>query len=81
MTIASTLTIAPPAGVLAWALASGQIGLVWVAVPVGLLTGWMLAWGLGQVAIRQLEQRGPERLQRMRTGPNRPQAAPSVLSP
>lgn len=72
MFIASSLTLAPPVAVLAWVLATGRAEWVWAAVPVGLVTGSLLAIGLGRIAIHQLQQHGPERLQRMRVGPATP---------
>jgi ABC-2 type transport system permease protein len=42
--------------------------LRWSAVPVGVATGWLLAWWLGRVAVRVLRSRGPELLLLMRTG-------------
>ncbi|MGH2390741.1 MAG: hypothetical protein ACRDIE_21275, partial [Chloroflexota bacterium] len=42
--------------------------LRWAGVPVGIATGILIAWWLGRVAYRRLEERGPELLQLMRTG-------------
>ncbi|MCA2214921.1 hypothetical protein [Jidongwangia harbinensis] len=46
----------------------GNPVLVWSGVPIGLLTGVLLAWWLGRVAINRLRARGPEMLFLMRTG-------------
>lgn len=40
----------------------------WSGVPVGLASGVLLAWGLGHIAARRLEERGPELLHLMRSG-------------
>jgi hypothetical protein len=40
----------------------------WAGVPVGVVTGIALGWGLGALAGRRLEQRGPDLLLLMRTG-------------
>ncbi|MGH2347203.1 MAG: hypothetical protein ACRDG4_18400, partial [Chloroflexota bacterium] len=42
--------------------------LRWAGVPVGIATGILIAWWLGRVAYRRLEEPGPELLQLMRTG-------------
>jgi ABC-2 type transport system permease protein len=57
------LVIAVPSLIL---LIVGQIQanhvLMWLAVPVGLVTGGLTAWLLGRVAVRRLLDRGPELL-------------------
>jgi hypothetical protein len=58
----------PALGVLVAAALSGAPALVWAALPVGLLTGAVLAWWLGRAAHRRLARTGPELLQLMRTG-------------
>jgi ABC-2 type transport system permease protein len=50
--------------------------LAWAGVPTGLLTGGLLAWGLGHLAHRRLRARGPELLALMRYGPT-PDASPA----
>ncbi len=42
--------------------------LLWSAIPVGVATGFLLAWWLGRLAVRRLQSRGPELLFLMRTG-------------
>src|SRR5262249_27880134 len=42
--------------------------LRWAGVPIGIGTGIVLAWGLGRIAYRRLEARGPELLSLMRSG-------------
>lgn len=57
------LVIALPSLVL---LIIGQIAanpvVSWIAVPVGLVTGGVAAWGLGRLAVQRLLDRGPELL-------------------
>ena len=38
----------------------------WLALPTGLLTGWLAAWGLGRLTYQRLEERGPELLATVR---------------
>ncbi len=71
MTIACTLAVAPPSATLAWVLASDRLDLSWLAILVGVVTGVTVAWSGGALAVRRLEQHGPELLQKMRIGPRR----------
>ncbi|SDJ30395.1 ABC-2 type transport system permease protein [Nonomuraea maritima] len=58
----------PPAVVLIVGTVRDDVVLLWAAVPVGVVTGVLLAWWLGRVAIGRLLARGPELLFLMRTG-------------
>jgi ABC-2 type transport system permease protein len=40
----------------------GNPVISWIAVPAGLVTGGLAAWGLGRLAVRRLLDRGPELL-------------------
>lgn len=58
-----------PAMMIVWA--GGQLqspALQWAGVPVGIGTGALCYWGLGLLAYRRLELRGPELLLAMRRG-------------
>jgi hypothetical protein len=58
-----------PAGtLLGFGAAYDNAFLTWAAVPVGIVTGVLLTWWLGNVAVRRLEARGSEMLFLMRTG-------------
>jgi ABC-2 type transport system permease protein len=52
--VAVALTAAPPVGVALAGSLTGLTWLTWLAVPVGVGTGLMLAWWLGAVAARRL---------------------------
>ncbi|WP_329579080.1 hypothetical protein OG500_10610 [Kitasatospora sp. NBC_01250] len=54
------VTLAPPLVPLIAGAATGSGALSWLAVPVGLGWGALLCWGLGRLALRRLERRGPE---------------------
>lgn len=58
----------PPAAVLIVGTVRDDVVLRWLAVPVGVATGVLLAWWLGRLAIGRLLARGPELLFLMRTG-------------
>ncbi|MEV4507467.1 hypothetical protein AB0K00_00715 [Dactylosporangium sp. NPDC049525] len=62
------VTAAPAALVAIW--------FGWAGVPVGVLTGGLLYWGLGLLAERRLQSHGPELLETMRTG-RKPQTSSS----
>ncbi|MEU3020018.1 hypothetical protein ABZ635_21775 [Nocardiopsis sp. NPDC007018] len=62
------LTAAPPAAITAVGFFLEQPGLMWSGVAVGVLEGVLLGWGLGRVAYRRLEARGPELLNTLRWG-------------
>jgi ABC-2 type transport system permease protein len=67
----------PAAGVvLAGTLLDSDV-LRWSGVPVGLVTGVFLAWWLGRVAYRRLQERGPELLALMRTARHSQPAQPA----
>lgn len=57
-----------PTGLLLWA-AGSRPGPLWLAALSGPVTGLACAWGLGRIAYRRLQTRGPELLQLMRVGP------------
>lgn len=69
LTFLATIVIAAPTGIVAYLGERGEDHtLRWAAVPVGLGSG-LLAWWLGgRIAIRQVEENGPELLQLIRTG-------------
>ena len=67
------LLSAPTVGAAVWA---GLQGMPWLAVPVALANGVLVAWLLGGVAHRRLEKRLPETFTRIRYG--RAVAAQSV---
>jgi ABC-2 type transport system permease protein len=60
----------------------GSAALQWAGVPVGIASGVLCAWLLGEIARRQLAARGPDLLHLMRTGtvsqakPTTPEARP-----
>ena len=56
---------APTIAVAVWA---GAQGMPWVAVPVALLNGALVAWAGGRIAHRRLERRLPETFTRIRYG-------------
>ncbi|NLX09609.1 MAG: hypothetical protein GXY36_08125 [Chloroflexi bacterium] len=62
------LTALPAAAVSIMGLVDDNLLLQWLGVPVGMLTGIGLAWGLGYLAYRRLEARGPELLNLMLKG-------------
>jgi len=63
-----SLTAVPALAVVLQGMASESAALQWAAVPVALLTGGLLAWGLGRVAADRLERTGPELLSRLQKG-------------
>ncbi|WP_431872980.1 hypothetical protein [Nocardiopsis eucommiae] len=62
------LSVVPPVAVTALGFFLDQPGLMWSGVAVGVLEGLLLGWGLGRVAHRRLERRGPELLGTLRWG-------------
>jgi hypothetical protein len=62
------LPVVPPAAAVLAGVLRGDAVLRWTGVPVGVVTGALLAWWLGRVAARRLEARGPELLALMRSG-------------
>jgi hypothetical protein len=82
MIFAGLLAAAPVLGVLVAGAATENEFLEWAGVAVGIGWGAFLAWALGGLAGRRLEERGPELLQVMRSGREQPvatAAAPSVI--
>ena len=71
------VTAAPPAALLWWATVQENDLLRWLAVPVGVATGVLLAWWLGSVAADRLRAQGPELLHLMRSG--RPAASKAAV--
>ncbi|GAA1469817.1 hypothetical protein NE857_00740 [Nocardiopsis exhalans] len=59
---------APPAALTALGVFTGNQNLVWAAIAFGVAEGLLLGWGLGRVAYRRLEKRGPELLNTLRWG-------------
>ncbi|QRN81204.1 MAG: hypothetical protein JK586_07065, partial [Nocardiopsis sp. BM-2018] len=59
---------APPAALTALGVFTGNQNLVWAAIALGVAEGLLLGWGLGRVAYRRLEKRGPELLNTLRWG-------------
>ncbi|WP_425556260.1 hypothetical protein, partial [Kitasatospora nipponensis] len=57
---APVLTLGPALALLIAGTASGEPAVRWLAVPVALGWGALLCWGLGRLAVRRLERRGPE---------------------
>lgn len=73
-------TAAPPAALLWWGSVADNDLVRWLAVPVGVATGVLLAWWLGNIAANRLQAQGPELLHLMRSG--RPAVAkPAVTVP
>lgn len=62
----TALTTVPALALLLAGQATHSAALKWTAVPVGILTGVLLAWGLGRVAYRKLQTQGPELFYRIR---------------
>ena len=58
----------PAVTVVILGLALSNPVLLWLGGPIGLVTGVVLAWWLGRVAIKRLTARGPDLLFLMRTG-------------
>ncbi|MGW5876580.1 hypothetical protein ACWFMI_08505 [Nocardiopsis terrae] len=59
---------APPAALTGLGVFTGNQDIVWAAIAFGAAEGLLLAWGLGRVAYRRLETRGPELLDTLRRG-------------
>lgn len=59
---------APPAVLIGLGVFTGNQNIVWAAIALGVLEGLLLGWGLGRVAYRRLETRGPELLNTLRWG-------------
>jgi len=66
-----------PAAATIWAgMAFDSAALRWAGVSVGMVTGFLLAWGLGAIAVKRLETKGPELLDLLRHGrPSKTRAA------
>ncbi|QVQ50303.1 hypothetical protein J4H86_15245 [Spiractinospora alimapuensis] len=59
---------APPTAVTALGYLTDNPTLMWSGTAVGVAFGTLLAWGLGRVAHRRLQRRGPELLSTLRWG-------------
>ncbi|NEA99068.1 hypothetical protein [Streptomyces sp. SID13726] len=59
------LTTAPPLVLLILGTVGDNTALTWAAVPVGILSGVLLSWGLGRDSYRRLGKRGPELLSKV----------------
>lgn len=59
---------APPAALVGLGVFTDNPNFVWAAVAFGAVEGLLLGWGLGRVAYRRLETRGPELLNTLRWG-------------
>ncbi|SES49395.1 ABC-2 type transport system permease protein [Streptomyces sp. yr375] len=60
LVLITTLTTAPPLVLLIVGTVTDNTALTWTAVPVGILSGVLLAWSLGRASYRRLQKRGPE---------------------
>lgn len=58
----------PPAAVTAVGFFLENPGIMWAGTLVGLAEGALFGWGLGRIAYRRLEKRGPELLNTLRWG-------------
>ena len=70
------LPAVPALAVMGAGVVRDDAALLWSGVPVGVVTGVICAWWLGDVAAHRLQARGPEMLTLLRSG--RPSGAPAT---
>ncbi|MEW9528448.1 hypothetical protein [Microbispora sp. NPDC049125] len=77
MLLLTPVTALPAVGVAVLGQALGLPVVLWAAVPVGGVTGALLAGWFGRLAYRRLRAQGPELLSRMRGGAGEPGVRPA----